>query len=1077
MENLSKKILLALTVLAFSLQTTMAQLGLTVNVHLDEAGTLYAKIQEQIEELGELTDVTDLTVSGKLNKDDQNVLRNQLPNLFTADFSGIEADCALYVLMRDHKRLKSCVLPTAATELVSNVLSSCDSLTSVTLPPVLQAIPYFCLADCEQLASIDIPSTVTKLGMSAFRNCQMLTSVVIPAGVTILPDDVFLGCKNLSSIDFLGSDVTLHYRALSDTGFETFTLPEGVKISGREVFSNCAKLKRFIFPDGLTDETQVGEGTFQYCRQLSSVRLPGNLTCIPTSMFCGTALSTIDIPSTVTRLGDSSFREMSNLQSLSLPAGITAIGKNAFWGSALQTFEWPTGATTIRSETFRSCENLRAITIPETVDSIESGVFLYCSSLERLHLPEGLRTISSSLCTSCTSLKEVNIPAQVTSIPYYAFSKTALTHVDIPDGVTIIDHGAFDGTGLHDLKLPSQLVTIGPYAFNCSRNAFEEVIVPEGVRSIDNSAFYCDSLRRLDLPSTLFFIGGGLLGGMPEAYAKRVSIVFRSPAPPYWDKQPFVYGDYRCTILVPKSTRSLYLADGGYNGVDSIGTIDDDTSAPLRITGETVVTPGSTLEQGQYDVAFVYIWGEGLLCGKDNPRLAIAQGARFHAGKFSMSHDLYSNYWFTSYGYHTFINRGTFEADDIDFTCRFGGRHFFTPPFDVSYDELVALNPAQPMAIFRYDGAARAAADFSNAWVKLKAGEMLRAGQTYCYRGSAVIGYNADGTSYMTFGDIHLKPLQGGTDYFSTAADVSLPLSHYPSEFPHNSNWNAVGNPYPAYLDIRGLDYDGPVMVYEWAENTGSYSWNTNGAWRAYSALDDEVVLNPLQAIFVQTPDGVNALTLSADRRQHNSAFVEGDTENSVRALRRADSRRQRLVYNLTLSRPTDTGLQQLDRTRFVINPTTTTGYDIGHDAPKMSDADEAVDLLYTVADGLAYAINERPLADGIVCLGLQVAEAGTYTLTLDVKGSSSDDVWLIDNATGSRTLLTEPYTFTTTEGGLLQSRFVVALGGAEPSAVESVETALPLSSEGLFNLGGQRMSSLPEGLYIKDGKKVINRK
>ena len=140
--------------------------------------------------------------------------------------------------------------------------------------------------------------------------------------------------------------------------------------------------------------------------------------------------------------------------------------------------------------------------------------------------------------------------------------------------------------------------------------------------------------------------------------------------------------------------------------------------------------------------------------------------------------------------------------------------------------------------------------------------------------------------------------------------------------------------------------------------------------------------------------------------------------------------------------------------------------YDIGHDAPAM--AADSCNLLYTYQNGVAYAINERPLDDGIVRLGLQVAEAGDYTLSLRVRGEAfpaSEDVWLIDNETNTRTQLlravTEacPYTFTVTNPATLSSRFVIAIGDADPTAITETEATLPQRMEGIFNLSGQRVS------------------
>ena len=181
--------------------------------------------------------------------------------------------------------------------------------------------------------------------------------------------------------------------------------------------------------------------------------------------------------------------------------------------------------------------------------------------------------------------------------------------------------------------------------------------------------------------------------------------------------------------------------------------------------------------------------------------------------------------------------------------------------------------------------------------------------------------------------------------------------------------------------------------------------------------------------------------------------------------------------------RQSEPGDEEPACTRFVINPEATSRYDIGRDAPAMSS--DSCTLLYTwqSGGGVAYAINERPLADGIVRLGMQLAEAGTYTLALRVRGEAfpaSEPVWLIDNEEHTRTLLNSSdeteggYTFTVTEPATLSSRFVIAFGDAEPTVIDDCAPDVPQPMEGLFNLNGQRIGEPRKGLYISNGRIVM---
>ena len=170
MERLSR-LLLTLVVYIMTTGVAVAQeeeqhvpLNLKVAVTTDKAGTLFVKIQEQIEELGELYDVGELTVNGPLNVDDYNVIRNQLINITMLDLSATTAENGEDIWLGNwESKLRRCLLPRTVTTIGDRCFENCDSLRSVVLPEALTAIPYSCFYSCTHLESIDIPATVTMI--------------------------------------------------------------------------------------------------------------------------------------------------------------------------------------------------------------------------------------------------------------------------------------------------------------------------------------------------------------------------------------------------------------------------------------------------------------------------------------------------------------------------------------------------------------------------------------------------------------------------------------------------------------------------------------------------------------------------------------------------------------------------------------------------------------------------------------------------------------------------------------------------------------------------------------------------
>ena len=1054
-----------------------AQLGLKLTVNMEEAGTLFVKIQEQIDEIGELSDVTELTVNGPLNTDDFNVIRNQLTALSLLDMGGVTAESGKLINVGWKKRLKKVVLPTGATELRNECVRSCDSLVTVILPQMLTAIPNNMLTDCKRLQSITIPQTVTAIGSGAFYGCSSLQEVNLPEGIEVIRENTFRDCVQLTQLTLPNSLTTIEGSAFRNTGFTTFILPQGVRLTGGSTFESCEQLQQFTFPDGLKDATEVGTATFYGCDLLKLVRLPAQLTEIPDYFFAETSLESIDWPAGVTKIGKEAFLRFKGVKHITIPATVTEMGSGVFSGSKIEVMEWPASAHIIPEGTFWDARDLKEITIPETVDSIGANCFLRCYELKSVHLPEGIRTLDATF-NSCTGLVEVNIPSTVNYIGASAFSACMFTHIDIPDQVTYIGRFAFENVPLEELTLPSKLQYIGDHAFSQSyrrMSKYRRVVVPEGVYYIGESAFDSDNLRILDLPATLVNLGSYVI---PDRY-QLDSVIIRAIVPPLTNGNMFGNTSKHSKVYVPTQSVALYKAHGSYNMATDILPLGMSPETVLNVTNGISITPESNWTDKKYDVNFITTWGAYPLYSDHHPYMVINEGASFKAGTIHMKHDIDMQLRSTDYKFQTLLNRGTLAADQIDLACRMLGSHYFTPAFDTYMSDIVPEVPNMPYAIYRYDSGARAAGNFANAWVRVGADEMLRAGQGYAFVGEQVYEYHSVYKRYVGYWRLlSFRSHQGDNNYFLDNSDVTIPVQHSNGEFAQNRHWNLLGMPFPTFLDIRGVDYDGPMLV-----------WNSyDRKWKAVSALDDEYVIDPMHALFLQAPDGTNSITFSSDRRQVTHKFTAGTAANSRQTLRRSDQNARRTVYNLSLNYGANGANEAQEvSTRLVINPDATLRYDIGHDAPVMA-ADSAT-LLFTQADGVAYAINERPLADGIVRLGMQLAQPGTYALSLALKpgtllsGDAAENVWLIDNQAHTRTLLlyadgtpAEPYTFTADEAGTIGNRFVIAFGDAEPTAISDTETATPMSMGAMFDLGGRRIASgsSPNGIFIKNGRKVM---
>ena len=306
--------------------------------------------------------------------------------------------------------------------------------------------------------------------------------------------------------------------------------------------------------------------------------------------------------------------------------------------------------------------------------------------------------------------------------------------------------------------------------------------------------------------------------------------------------------------------------------------------------------------------------------------------------------------------------------------------------------------------------------------------------------------------------------------------DVTTRLETHESTASANKNWNYVGNPYPAYYDVYYMDFTAPITV--WTGNT----------YKAYSIVDDEFVLRPMQSFFVQKPDAVDNIVFHKEGRQMTSGIERAST---AKARTQSSSNLNRKFFNLEISNDEDLK----DETRLVINEKAQMGYELELDASKFMSMNAAVPQIFTLDDeGISYAINERPLESGSIALGYLAAKDGFYTISA-VKAEG--EIMLFDKEQNKYIdLSAQDYTFYThSTNGVNKTRFVLKINtkggtitdinsaatsktkitGSKGSVTITTDTDAhvvvnSLSGVTVFNgqvSAGNQTISLPTGIYI----------
>ena len=682
----------------------------------------------------------------------------------------------------------------------------------------------------------------------------------------------------------------------------------------------------------------------------------------------------------------------------------TSIPERQFSNATVSHVSLPSGLTELNYGTFSS-SRLESVVIPPLVTVIKNDCFEYCRNLKEVTIPEGVEQIYAYAFRGC-NLSTLTLPSSLKSIMSYAFaSNENLKSVEFAEGLEYIYNNAFE--------------------WNTS---LEEVTLPGSLKGMDNDVFYgCTSLK---------------------------SITMHAVLPPSTDGCPVNGIDMQDFILyVPGWSRIEYQSANGWSQFPTIVATDylpqniqinRDFSFRLDESEVSGFTPDISL-----------MWDNENTCGN----LWIRSSGKLSANHFSMyvspyakqyddSHRYDGWYGETRYKSNSLLVEGAMRAEDVtlSLTCRKDRWQFISFPFDVKMSDIQPVDNTTQWVVRTYSGSNRAAMS-GDTWVDLTSEDVLKAGKGYilhCYKE----GNWDEPVMFSVKPDVTSASRQN----IFLSEDRTCELDEFPSEFVHNQSWNLIGNPYPCYYDTRFMDFTAPFIVWD------SY----NNRYVAYSPQDDDYVLTPGEAFFLQRPVDQATLTFAAAGRQSTI------TARDIEAVKKAPSLSKRFVCDLYLK-----GDSTTDRTRVVFNESASLRYDLSLDANKLTPLLAKSAQLYTVYDGVRYAINERPWADETVELGLYIAEAGMYSFSFGRMDAGK--AVLEDRVLGTFTELTAEngYTFNA-EAGQMNGRFFLHFQQSA-TGVDAVNAETTTTADApVYNLAGQRVGKDAKGIVIQKGKKSL---
>ena len=740
-----------------------------------------------------------------------------------------------------------------------------------------------------------------------------------------------------------------------------------------------------------------------------------DIETIPASAFTNTAIRFVDLPTKLKTIGDNAFDNRYLTGPLVLPEGLDSIGKEAFQHNYITEVTIPASVRGIGQAAFYDNQSLQSATLNNNMETIVRSLFNNCKKLAVVHGGKNVKNIVYRAFYGCDSLRSIKDVVPVTidreafyncqkldsinfsrikSIGYSSFYQCySLKEADLTT-LTSIDNSSFIAcTGLKKVTFGNDITTIKSNAFYLC-HALEEVVLGSSINSLESNCFYSDQNK-----------------------LKRVYIT--APAPPAVGSAPF-YSPTSITLYVPEYAMVSYKLDNYWS---QFTKVEPNPNQPDKVNlyKKLELTSNARIPNSP-DIYLGY--GSALIVNGNNPQAFGSYKQRMDKDD-SYTSSLISR-----------CNAITSAASTIqyyfDATSGSGYWHYVCMPFDVKRSAIAPLSNVG-IAVRYYDSESRATNGASGNWKDVPADSVLHMGKGYIFR-----------TSSSAFVEFPATEETHNAIFRSEA--VSAPLVQYAAVESANAGWNFVGNPYPCYYDIYYMDFAAPITV--WSISNRTYS--------AYSAADDEFVLMPSQAFFVQKPELVDAITFQPAGRQINKTI-----DHSALAMRRAarSQQVQRKLVDVSL-----TCADRTDRTRVVVNANASDDFCADNDAVKMM-AYEGTPQIYTIAGADQLAVNEGAHRGGSVALGMYLPADDAYTIAVD---RDELGVKLLDYGVE----VEMPYTFSAAEG-CLDDRFTLTFE-APTTGINTVATDAD-ADNAIYTIDGRRVNSTAQkGIYIQNHKKIV---
>lgn len=910
-----------------------------------------------------------------------------------------------------------------------------------------------------------IPSTISELHILGMTPPSIYT---INTGITVyVPKEAFTTYQSYCTQNNNGWNTSIDLKIEGWTP-QSYTI--SVNTAGTLAYKILEVVSQWTDVDELTISGHLNAEDMKYFSRMTQLRkLDLSQTDISSIGGCAglTRLSEVVLPSTIKEVEANAFHGCSILSNISL-TNVETIGSCAFCLCAKLTSLSLDNVKEIGTLAFAMDDDwstmpsgigisggLISVSMPKVTD-LGGWAFSGCSQLKFISIPN-VTSVGAYAFANCIKLNTMdlhNVKELGNGVFYNKeYNNACLRSVLLSDELENIPEDCFYGCkNLSDLTMPKSLKNIGNQAIPYLDSV---VVIPEGVTSIGSNNF-TNSIS-ITIPSTAQTIGS--LGGknLQHVYCNVI-------APPSSESFADTYAA-QATLHVPAFSVNAYKLSDEWYHFNSIVPIDKELS---NVTFNNDFTLTSNIGLANKPDLSVVSSNENSSSSSElhnSGHLTVATDIALPLGKYMQEQNFYYTYNYVHdengnltkvYTYpnvSTLVNNSDMTADEVTVKMWLPQNqwNFISLPFDVNVSDIVYPDGTL-WVIRKYNGANRAAMT-GDTWQNMTNGQTLNAGEGYILHCTNEDDDNSSRSNYICFTFKALNNSKKNNIFASV--DVEQPLNVYTSEFAHNRSWNLVGNPYPSFFNSQDIEHDGVITV-----------WNGDG-YTAYSLVDDAYYLRPNEAFFVQCPANKESMKFNAEGRSHKYTSNSADYNRAKAARLMTKSDGNRHLYNFALSNG-----QYTDKARLVLNENAKLDYELNCDASKFMSNNFSVPQVYIIEKGQRMSIDERPLSDGVIELGVFCGTTDEYTISLAATGENNSPIILIDKETGTETdLIHDVYHFKAATG-TYNERFAIKIGN-NTTGILHIEDNKE-NKKDIYNLNGQKLQTLQKGINIINNKKVI---